>query len=487
MSGSRVHHLLIALILLAGAGLRVLAFSPYTIHHPDEAIQYIEQAYRLSLGAGLVPWESRLGMRSWVVPLLLAGPMRLGEAMAPGSLLYIVLPRAAAASVASTSVVAAYVIGRRVSPAHGLVAMAVMALWYESVYFSVHVVTESLSVAAFLCAAALLGSGAARSRLVAGGALLTFAAIFRIQYGPAVAAFAIVLFGTRRRDWAWLTLGGLAAGVAGAIVDLVMGEPPFRWAYNNVYQNVIADKASSFGRYGAAAYPQMLWLHWQAALVPILWLALRAARRHPALGAAAAVNLAVHLLIGHKEWRFILLSGQIAILLAAIGSVDMADRLKAGWGKRARSRPVLLTGLMAAWGAVSLLLAFSGASDPGWRRFEGGFRLAREARQRHACGVALLGGSYWATGGQSYLRDVPLYSLPARDEATSRGQIASTGHAYDAIIAPPDSPVAAAYRRLACRGEMPDRLCLAMRPGGCPRDAGSDRQLMQRVMERSGR
>jgi len=43
------------LILIAGVALRAVAFDPYSAHHPDETIQYLEQAHRLVFGHGVVP------------------------------------------------------------------------------------------------------------------------------------------------------------------------------------------------------------------------------------------------------------------------------------------------------------------------------------------------------------------------------------------------------------------------------------------------
>ena len=468
-------------ILLVGTALRVLAFSTFAIHHPDEAIQYIEQAHRLVFGTGIVPWEYRFGMRSWAVPLLLAGPMWIGKAVAPGMLLYVVLPRAVSAVLASTAIIAAWGIGSRVSPRHGLIAMAAIALWYESVYFSVHVLTESLAVAAFLSAAAVLAPGGPRGRLVAGGALLMLAVVLRVHYSPAVGAYALVLFGRRWRDWRWLALGGAAVAVASGTVDVAMGQWPFGWMVANFYQNIVAGKASAFGDYGPEAYPEMLWLHWQVAAVPILWLAARAARRFPALATAALVNLVVHLAIGHKEYRFILLTGQIAIVLAAIGTADLVERADRAWLSR------LTVAAVAAWALAALLLAFSPLGDPGWRSYEGGFRLARQAQLQGVCGMALVAGSSWAAGGQTYLHHAPLYAMIARRRAEEDRELAATTYAYDAIISTSDRPAPAPYRRIGCGGEGTERLCLAVRPGGCRRDARSDALLMQRVMERLGR
>jgi hypothetical protein len=424
-------------------------------------------------------------MRSWLVPLLLAGPMRLGDLLWPGSILYVVLARLTVAIIAFTAVPAAWRLGRRISPTHGLIALAVAGLWYESVYFSVHVLTETLSVAMFFVAAALLERGATPSRLVAGGAVLALSVVFRFHYAPAAAVFALLLFGTRWRDWGWLALGAAITLAASSLVDLAMGQWPFAWVIENFRQNVVEDKASGFGSSGPIAYAQMAYAQWQLAFVPILVLALVGARRFPALFAAALVNLAVHLMIGHKEYRFILLTTQILVFLAAIGSADTVEQLRAT-GRISLPRPALYAAIVTLWMAASATLAFTPASNPQWRRFEGGFRLARDASARHACGVAITVENYWVTGGQSYLHAAtPLYFV-AGPHAAER--LAGSAAAYDAVIgAPGDRVLPAAFHRIACEGAGGDRLCLAMRDGGCRRDAASDTLLLQRVMERHGR
>lgn len=469
--------LTIASLVLAALVVRALAFSPYALHHPDEAIQYLEQAHRLAFGPGIVPWEYRAGMRSWLVPLLLAGPMWLGDRIAPGSELYVILPRAAAAVVALAPLWAAWRLGGSVSERHGLAALAVAALWYESVYFSVHVLTETLSVALFLPAAALLLTGErTRRRLAAAGALLGFAVVFRFHYGPAAAVLAALALGWRWREWGWLAAGGAAALLGSGVVDLAMGQAPFGWVVENIRLNVIEDRAAEFGVAGAGAYAQMLWLAWSAALVPILWLAIPGARRFPPLAAAAAVTLAVHLAIGHKEYRFILLATQIVLLLAAIGT---AERARARW----------LWPALAAWAAVSAWLAFAPGSEPGWRRHAPGYQLVRAAAVRRACGVAIFGGDYWPALGQTWLHGAtPTYYLRGPDPAVEWRSAVRIAPAFDAAIAPPGrASVPAGYRPVACAGTGGERLCLAMRAGGCVRSAASVHQEVQRVMERNRR
>lgn len=482
---ARTHHRLIALILLLAIGLRAWGFSPYALHHPDEALQYLEQAHRLVTGQGLIPWEYRLGMRSWLVPLLLAGPMCLGEALAPGTLLGVLLARLAAVALAFAPIIAALSIGRRVSPAHGLMAMAVTAIWYESVYFSVHVLTETLSVAAFLSAVAVLAPQASRRRLIAGGALLALSAVVRFHYAPAIAVFALFTFRLRWRDWGWVLLGGAATALLSGAIDLAMGQWPFAWAYQNFHQNVVADKASEFGRAGPGAYLQMLWHHWGVAMVPILWLAALSARRFPALAAAALVNFALHMAIGHKEYRFILLSTEIAILLAAIGSADLLDRARRARPWQALSRRAVTVAAILLWTATSTALAVT--ASPGWRRFEAGPALAWEAARHGACGIAIAGNHHWVSGGHAFSGGVPIYSIFGRNPAAEAAQMRVAGHGFNAVIALPSWSRKKDFAEVACRGQGSERLCLTMRSGGCRSDSMSETRRMQTVMQAHGR
>lgn len=488
MGLTRTQRLLIALIVVAAIVARAFAFSPFASHHPDETIQYLEQAHRLVFGVGILPWEYKLGMRSWLVPGLLAGPMWLGDRIAPGTTLYVVLPRLLFAGIALVPLWAAWTIAARISRRHGLIALAVMALWYESVYFSVHVLTETMAVSLFLPAAALLLGERTRARLAMAGGLLGFAVLFRFHYAPAIAVFATLTLRTRWREWGWLALGGAVPLLVSAGIDIAVGQWPLGWVIENVRHNVVEDKAAQFGEFGMLAYGQMLWLAWSFMLIPILWLAAPGARRFPALAIAAAVNVAVHLLIGHKEYRFILLSTQIVVLLAAIGSVDVVAGLRRGLGTKAPSRNAMLAGLAVAWGLASATLAASDLADPGWRRQDAGYRLLREAAQRQACGVAIFHGPSYPAWGSLWLHnDTPQYYFLGPDRAGERRNAAALSYSFNAIVADPSRIDLPGFTQRACEGNGADRACLAMRPGPCRRDAASDHWLLQRVMERNQR
>src|SRR3546814_15777794 len=109
--------------MVLGIVLRSAAKGPMSMHHPDEVIQYLEQAHRLVFGYGVIPWEYRYGMRQRLLPLLLAGPMKLGDLIAPASDLYLMLPRMAVAMLSISIMAAALKLGNGISRLHGLVAM----------------------------------------------------------------------------------------------------------------------------------------------------------------------------------------------------------------------------------------------------------------------------------------------------------------------------------------------------------------------------
>src|SRR6202008_3073949 len=70
---------LASLVLLA-VGLRLIpiVFVPSMVW-ADEIFQTTEQAHRLVYGSGLVPWEFQLGMRSWLLPGVIATLMELSR------------------------------------------------------------------------------------------------------------------------------------------------------------------------------------------------------------------------------------------------------------------------------------------------------------------------------------------------------------------------------------------------------------------------
>src|SRR3546814_15674513 len=105
----------------------------------------------------------------------------------------------------------------------------------------------------------------------------------------------------------------------------MMGAPPFAWMVENFRMNITENRAADFGVSGPLAYFGQMLSYWQLAAIPLLMLA-RSVKPYQPLFWAAVVNLGVHMLIGHKEYRFIFLSISVFIIFAALGSVDLMHR-----------------------------------------------------------------------------------------------------------------------------------------------------------------
>ena len=462
--------------------LRILAFNAYSAHAPDEIIQYLEQAHRIVFGYGVVPWEFREFIRSWLIPLMLAPPMQLGEWLDPGGRLYLVLPRAMVAALNFVPVIAAWIIGRRISLQHAVVGMAVVGIWVESVAFSVQTLSESLGVAAFMAAAALLHRQAKMPAIVAAGALLALACLFRFQFGPAAALFGAMMAGKDWRIWKGLILGGLPVVLAGGLIDLAMGLTPYEWVVNNYRLNIAEGKMQAIAGAGQPLrYVLYLIESWQLALVVIPLLLLKGWRHQPALMAAALVNLILHQLIEHKEYRYVWLSMQIFLLLAAFGSVDLLRLIL----RRDPEGSGATVALVGGWAAVSLLLALSPVHQDAFRTDNDPARAAAAVLGDPAtCGLAVPRRRYWQFGYSLLHEDKPLFLLPG-DGPVTRSNPGAMATGFNALLAyQTDRPPPASWRKQGCSGQaLPlERTCLYVRPGSCRIDEGNRHFLIQQAM-----
>lgn len=490
-----VRYIAILAVLLVAAGLRFWAALPLAHLHADEIGQYLEQAHRLIFGYGVVPWEYREGMRSWLMPLLIAGPMAMGDAAAPGSMAYMVLPKLFMAACSLSILWAGWRFGRAVSPLHGWVTVAVAALWYEFVFMGVRPLTEPLAVAAIMPGAALVLLGKPSQRaLIVGGFLLATGLVLRFHYGPAIALIGVAaMWGHWRERIVPLLIGGLAVAAVSAAVDLWAGQIPFAWIVTNVRFNIVHDVASQFGVSPPTAYLGAYLDSWGWARVLIFLSILPAIRHHRVLFWAALVNLGVHSLIGHKEYRFIFLTTTIFILLSAIGTVEIAKWLLTRF---APQWSVLV--LVPLWAAASASLAATPPRVVGWDQFGASMTLmAKAGRMPNSCGVGIERVWFWTSGSYVTLRrSVPIYLEAGIDPAVNRAGtplVALPG--YNRLIGPETlkSALPKDYSVAECRATGRERalnayadggrICLFQRPGVC-NPAGLEQHRAQAVLER---
>ena len=466
---TRWPHPLVIILLLAAALRLPLAFWP-NFHHPDEVFQYVEPAWRVLGHDSIVSWEWRYGMRGWLLPTIMAGPVAIGDWIAPGGMSAYVLPRLLAAIASLSIVISAWAFGARVSRTHGVLASLVAAIWFELIYFAPHTLSEPLATAVILPAAVLLSRDApSRRDLIGGGALLALAFLFRFQYAPAV---AVLILGTCWRDWRRikpLALGGAAILAVGGGVDAMQGAMPFGWLIANVEQNLFQDRAAEFGTTPASIYVSWLWQIWSIAVVPLSFAIFLGYRHAPALLWIGFAVITFHSFIAHKEPRFVFLSTTVFIIIAALGSADLILL----WSRPAWRR--LMGGLIAAgWIGTSAALGATGGWSVLWMNGIGAAKLASELKaDPQMCGLALYDVFFTLLPGRDRLVGrKPLFAFYSGDpfagaDLTSVARIASTS--FNRILAyrsaEKDLPVGFTARDCEAVGGV--QVCIFGRDGKC--------------------
>lgn len=449
------------------AALRAVASIPFTVGWFDEIWQYLEPAWHLVEGPWVQTWDYRSGIRSWLIPELLALPMGAGHALSPESDFHLMLVRLTLAALSLVVVAAATALGLRLSRLHGAMAGFVTAIWFELVFFAPRALSEPIALAPLMGAIWLLVArrqAAASPQFALAGLLMGLSFVARIHYAPALLVLAIF---TAKRDWrgAWLPLvaGGLAALAIDAAANLAMGAVPFQWVVESVRINIVENRAAAYGVSPVTGYLGLFGLYWHFALAPLVLLAWQGAKRYPVLFWMAVVHLLFHSLIGHKEYRFVLVSAALLIILAALGTADLLRRVP-------RRRLVLATtGAMVIWAAASAALA-AGNFRPNWSMETGlAAALDRAGRPAKTCGLALYRPRLTVAGSYAlYRRDTPIYIVETRAEAARHAA------AFDVVLTRPAHvrELPPAYRLEGCGspGKTDAPSCVLRRAGGCTAD-----------------
>jgi|GEM_PF-1384306 len=459
-------------IMALAVALRVLAFSLFdTIHH-DEILQYQERAFRIVFGEGIVPWEQRYGIRNSLIPQLMAAPMWLAAQVSPTPYVPLLTARIVFAAVCLGAVPAAYFIGSLASRTHAIVAMLVVAVWFEAVLFGVSALSEAIATALALggTAAILHARNNARTAFLT-GFLLALMALARLQYAAYGAMLVILVARTDLALWRRIILGALPALALGAISDLAAGAVPYAWIVKNISMNITEGRASSYGVSGPLEYVRFFLLRAMPAGIVVLALAVLAPRQYRPVLWSALFLVVVHSFIAHKEYRFIHVAVMALIVLAAIGSVELAKRLRAG---RTELSAMALATLCAGWVALSL---FAYHRSGGEEAIRDGHRVAGYAVQAanlpETCGIAVAEDERKDLATVYMPRAMPLYLFPNPMNNGTKPFEPDALAAFNAVIVTGDAKLPESYRKVGCDTGIeadtgkPKRVCLLVRKGGC--------------------
>lgn len=385
--------------------------------HPDEIFQTLEPAHRLAYGYGVVTWEWRTGVRSWVFPALLAGIMKATAWLSQGSTGYLLSIRFLLSFFSLVSVWFAYSWAKRVSGTEAaMIGAGMSAVWYELVVFAPSALTE---VVASHCLLPGLYVGmygdhfSEKKRMLLVGVCCGLAMSLRIQLAPAVLfAIAYFCYHNWRERWAPLTLGLSMPLLAFGVVDWITWSHPFHSFYAYFWVNLIEGRSTAYGIQPSYWYLLVLISH----LGPIMILCLMGARKSIFLNWLSMLILIPHSLVPHKEVRFLYPLIPLLLTLAAVGLGDFIKHHIAG-------RILSPNATVFASLCMSVALCqFMQSRFSYWMKDSGAMTsLSFLSYDRSLCGLGLSGVRWFNIGGYTHLhQNVPIVVLKdSRTELSS--------------------------------------------------------------------
>ena len=342
---------LLPVLALAFAVRAAIALSGDFVLHPDEIMQYLEPAHRLVFGNGVTYWEYFYGARSWLVPGLAAGVLKLFDIVGLGQpAWYVGGVKLVFCAISLLIPAGMYFFARwHFGEISARVALLMGAFWYELVGFAHKPMTEFVATALLVSLLALCVRPASDKlrEVVLVAVLAVLVAAIRVQYAP-LALVVLGLFFLRTEKKMQLALAAATVFVAIGIFDAITWDGGLFHSYIvNIRVNL------AFGDLRAGESPAWEYLYWlliaSVGLVSLCVLAvLRDLRRYALLMTLITLALLIHSTQSHKMYRFIF----AIIPLYLMVSADMLAWL---WANRPRSSLGLtaLT-LAASFAAISL-------------------------------------------------------------------------------------------------------------------------------------
>lgn len=403
----------------------IVAHVSPTLVWPDEVFQTLEQGHRWMWGYGVIPWEFRDGVRSWVLPGLLGLVMRATSGLGPGSYGYLLGVRLFLSLCSIVPVVIAMLWARRAKLKAFWVAGLATAVWFELVFFSSKALTEVM--AAYTLAPALYFSVAAREdpppsrAAIWAGLFWGLTVSFRMHLAPAAAVAIAFICEKELRLWKQLLPTAAAVVLAYGLVDWFTWSYPFQSFIENFRVNIFQGKAATYGVEPPWEYLRCFAIVWSWGGIVLLGLAAFSFKRWPVLGVTALFILVVHSAIAHKEYRFM---APLFVVVVIAASLELARLVEAR--RELGLVACLLFVLASADGArryelKDLTPRFKSTNLPPypmWTIRNREIRLiATLSTNDTICGLGAVAVGWGWTGGYTYLhKDVPIYDVRTLEE-----------------------------------------------------------------------
>ena len=413
---------LLGFFLISALALRLLVTFGYPlIHHPDESFQYLEQAHRVVTGDGLVPWEYREGIRSWLLPGALTALKWLADRVGEDPRIF---TRAAWLVMSMFSLVIVFVgyqwtLRQRGAFAAALVG-SLLAFSPVMLLYSPRVLTE-VAATNFLFLAfyapTALAKASIRRQYVAVGLCLGLAFVLRFQVAGAIALLGSYLCARdiRGRWLPALCSAGLVV-LAGGLLDWATWSYPFQSIIHNYQMNIVEGVAARFGTTSFIDWTlnRGSGLLWFVPLVALLSYLLFEGRARNAGFLLILAGIFVPLsFVGHKEVRYFYPAMPAALVVLGAGAAQLVERTRAG-PVSARATGAMVAALLLRF----TYLSFRGPFEKHFQRSRPFLDAAQLLHERaDLCGLAIVDMAWANTGGHVFLnRSVPFYFVSGKED-----------------------------------------------------------------------
>lgn len=380
----------IPVLLLIALALRVLMAGTWAgFHYPDEWFQSAEFANLLVHGQATYSQEVGLHLRNLMWPSILALPLVLAHTLAPDLLwakLFSLQATAAALDFLMLLGLLAMARRRGWEKRAQIILVALAGLSWFAVQFSVKLSGEHAAAVFTVLSLALLevphGRRRAKPAWLCAGALAMLA--FAAKYPAGLFGAGMLLALLARKDWPRLKLWSFGAGlglIAISLPDAFQYGRPLESLWMYLAYNVLTPTAAAmFGAQPLTEYLGFFKTRWfnpaffvGLALVPALLAGWgRGLRRMEPWAVAAMTYLLPHLLIAHKEERFLLPLEPLWIFAAT-------PMLLWGWNQVAGVWPRRILALFLIVGAAQTLVVARGH----WGTLQGSYLQADRHLKTH--------------------------------------------------------------------------------------------------------
>jgi phosphatidylinositol glycan class B len=491
----KLDHLLLSILTLFALILRVgVALKFPNIFWADEIFQTLEPAHRLAFGNGIVTWEFRDGIRSWILPGILAGIMRLTAWLGEGSTGYLLGINIFLSILSLSNILVAYLWGKKVGGTiTAFICAAICTIWFELIYFSPKALTEVIATH-FLLPGIYLGIQTKyfqpRTRLFLAGCLLGISLALRIQFFPAIVFTLIYVCRIRWQEKLLPMIAGIIAPILiFGTVDAFTWSYPFQSFWLNIWINIVEGRSTLYGVSPWYEYFILLLKTWSWLFLPITVLAIIGSRRSPILAWLILIIILSHSFLAHKEYRFIYPVLPMAMILAGIGTAELVLNLLQKWSLMQKKAIAILL-CLSLWTCVSVCLfsRFNIYNPLNFSTFGTDLEnthlyattnnlLASQSlsKEHNVCGLGLWGVEWALSGGYTYLhQNVPIFIV----ETVTDFKELKTGFNY--IIG--NLSIPSQYQNYTLQ-KCWHETCVYKRPGSCNQIIDRD---INSVLKKSG-